>query len=167
MSSVRNFAVAAAPDRSEWSLFVAAHRVRRTQIGRDRVLVFASDPMVLRWIDHELFAERVTTQVVEALADVVTTLTLVPPPWPHILIADVTAISPAEVALLGTIRDAGWPGMVIAIGAPSFDMQRALGIDLVVDRSLEAETLRKAVGVAEAHGSTPRSRRGATGRSGA
>ncbi len=134
---------------AEWSKFVAAHRAhvprRRSRASRDRVLVFALDPAVRLWIDHELFAEHVTTQIVDALADVVTTLTLVSPPWPHILIIDVASISPADVELLGTIRDAGWPGMVIAIGAPSTDMQRALGIDLVVDRSLACEALRTAI----------------------
>jgi hypothetical protein len=38
-------------------------------------------------------------------------------------------------------------------------MQRALWIDLVVERSLECEALRKAVGVAEARGTRLRDQR--------
>jgi DNA-binding NarL/FixJ family response regulator len=109
------------------------------------VLVFAPDAIVLRWIEHELFAERVTMQVVASLADLVTTLTLVPPPWPQFLIIDVTALSAAEVELLRGIREAGWPGTVIAIGDASEDMRRSLGIDRVLDRSLESEALRTAI----------------------
>jgi hypothetical protein len=86
-----------------------------------------------------------TTQVVESLAEIVTTLTLVPPPWPQFLIIDVAAISPTDIVFLGTIRDAGWPGIVIAIGAASEDMQQSLGIDLVLDRTLECEVLRNAI----------------------
>jgi len=55
-------------------MFLAAHcgqvvRRRSRPTGTDRVLIYARDPRVLRWIDHELFGERVTTQVVESLAE--------------------------------------------------------------------------------------------------
>jgi histone H3/H4 len=128
-------------------MFVAAHRRprRRARRSQDRVLVFAPDPTVMRWIEHELFAERVTMEVVDALADVVTTLTLVPPPWPQLLIIEVSAIPSAEVEFLRAIREAGWPGMVIAIGDASTAIQHSLGIDVVLDRSLEREALRKAI----------------------
>jgi len=109
------------------------------------VLVFAPDARVLRWIEHELFGETISTQIVDALADVVTSLTLVPPPWPQLLIVDADAIAPAEVELLSVIRTAGWPGMVIAIGEASAHLERSLGIDLVLPRTLECELLRKAL----------------------
>src|SRR5215471_18340791 len=128
-----------------WPMFLAAHRApasrRRLRQTEDRVLIFAPDPLVLRWIDHELFGERVTTQVVESLAEVVTTLTLVPPPWPQFLIIDVAAISSCDTDMLRAIREAGWPGVVIAIGDASRDQLLSLGVDLVLGRSLDREVL--------------------------
>jgi hypothetical protein len=118
---------------------------RLSHAGRDRVVIFAPDPQVFRWIEHGLFAEPLTTQVVDSLVDVVARLTLDPAPWPQILILEVNAISSCDIEVLGTIRDAGWAGTVLAVGEPSRQMRRALGIDVVLDRSQESEILRKAV----------------------
>src|SRR2546423_14733713 len=110
-----------------WSMFLAAHRAhaprRLTRDHRDRVLIFVRDPELRRWIDHELFGEAITSEYVEALTDVVTSLTLVPPPWPQYLIVDVADISSSDVEQLASIRDAGWLGKVIAIGDPPASMQ--------------------------------------------
>ena len=134
-----------APEETAWSMLLAAHR---TQVPRhascDRVLILARDPDVLRWIDHELFAERVTTQIADGLVEAISALALVPPPWPQIFIVEVAAFS-ADVTLLRTIRDAGWPGTVIAIGEPTKHVRTALGIDVVLDRALGSEVLRNAI----------------------
>src|SRR5262245_32386692 len=94
-----------------WWRFLAAHRAqaprRRRLRADDRVLILAREQTVLRWIEHELFAERVTLQIVASFADVVATLTLVPPPWPHLLILDVEAVTSSEAELFDGIRDAG------------------------------------------------------------
>ena len=66
-------------------------------------------------------------------------------PSPQFLIIEVSAISSTEVESLHAIRDAGWPGMIIAIGEASEAMQRSLGIDLVLDRNLGSEVLRTAL----------------------
>jgi len=133
----------------DWSMFVAAHRAqaprRYARANHERALVFAPDPTVRLWIEHELFAERVKIQIVETFVDVVSTLTLVPPPWPQILIVDVDAVSRSDIPLLATIRAAGWSGVAIAIGDPSLAMRRALGIDRVLGRSFASETLRNTI----------------------
>ena len=130
-------------------MFVAAHRARaprrRARGTGDRALVLSPDPAVRRWIEHELFGERVTAQFVETLVDIVSTLTLIPPPWPQLLIVDVTALSSADADLLGVVRAAGWAGMVIAIGEPPNDIRRSLGIDRVLSRALGSEELRTAI----------------------
>jgi hypothetical protein len=129
-----------------WSIFIEAHRAqvsrRRNLEERDRVLVFARDPVVLRWIEHELFGEPVSSSIVDSLTDVVATLTLSPPPWPRYLIIDAAELSEPDIRLLGAIREAGWPGAVIAIGDASTDAHRSLGIDAVVPRTLGCEVLR-------------------------
>lgn len=139
-------AVVASPDRMAWSIFIEAHRAqvtrRRNLDERDRVLVFARDPAVLRWIDHELFGERVSTTVVSTLTDVVASLTLVPPPWPRYLIIDAQEISPADIRLMAAIREAGWPGVVLAVGDASSAVHQSLGIDVTIPRCFGSEVLR-------------------------
>lgn len=132
-----------------WTSFVAAHRGhasrRRHRDGRDRVLVFARDATVLRWVEHELFGEQVSSTVVTALGDVVAHLTLTPPPWSQYLIVDAAELSPVDVALLGAIRQAGWGGVVIAIGDACDTSRQALGIDVVLPRCFGNELLRNAL----------------------
>jgi len=113
----------------------------------ERVLVFARDPDVRRWVEHELFGEPFACEVVETLTDVVTGLTVVPPPWPQYLIVDTAAVSETEVELLAVIRSAGWPGLAIAIGVPPKWMSPLLDIDVVLPRTLVigSELLRKAI----------------------
>jgi hypothetical protein len=136
-------------DRASWSRFVAAHRGRaprrRSSDGHDRVLIYTSDATLLRSIEHDLFGERLTSHVVRSLTDVITNLTLVPPPWPQYLIVDAAAISPADAPLLGAIREAGWRGVVIAIGDPSAETCHSLGIDVVLPRSFGTEVLRNSL----------------------
>jgi DNA-binding response OmpR family regulator len=133
---------------SSWSMFVAAHRARPRRAlhdNNDRILVLASDPAIRRWVEHETFGERASVEFVDALADIVATLTLVPPPWPQFLIIDVDAISADELALLAAIREAGWAGSVIAVGHASEALQLAIGTDLVLPRTFEYERLRHAI----------------------
>lgn len=136
-------------DRASWSRFVAAHRARsprrRSSDGNDRVLIYTRDTILLRSIEHELFGERLASQVVSSLTDVITSLTLVPPPWPQYLIVDAAELSSADAHLLGAIREAGWQGVVIAIGEASTEMRLSLGIDVVLPRSFGTEVLRNAL----------------------
>jgi hypothetical protein len=132
---------------ASWSMFVAAHRARprRLHDNQQRILVLASDPAFRLWIEHETFGERVSVEFVDVLADIVTTLTLVPPPWPQFLIVDVEAVSLGELELLAATREAGWAGAIIVVGQPSGALQRALGTDLVLPRTFECERLRNAI----------------------
>src|SRR5579884_440565 len=139
-------------------MFVAAHRARAPERS-DRALILAADPDVRRWIEHELFGESVALQFVSTLAEIVGTLTLVPPPWPRLLVLDMTAVPPAEAPLLRTLRDAGWPGKVIAIGDLTAGTRLRLGIDRVLPRAFKAERLRNAVKGAGSEEPTVRIRR--------
>ena len=139
-------AVIGVAERTSWSNFIELHRAqvsRRRQVDeRDHVLILARDPAVLRWIDHELFGERVSSTVVATFADVVASLTLIPPPWPRYLIIDADEISAADSEMLAAIRNAGWTGVVIAIGDVSDAVCRSLDIDITVPRSFGCEVLR-------------------------
>lgn len=131
------------PVAPPWSGFIAAHRAsrRRHRDEGDRVLILARDPAMLRWIEHELFGERVTSTVVDSLSDVVATLTLRPPPWPRFLIVDTRELTSADIQTLDEIRAAGWPGVVIAVGDGSHDVHLSLGMDRTVP-SFGSEVLR-------------------------
>ena len=110
-----------------------------------RVLVYAEDPEVRRFIDHELFAEPVTSEVAHGLAEVIENLTAEAPRRAQILIVDLAVMAAADFRVLAAVRDAGWPGMVIAVGDAPAGLCRTLGIDRVVARALRAETLRNAI----------------------
>ncbi len=142
-------AVAKPARGASWTMFLAAHRAgtpRRRRIGRgDRVLVFTPDAAVRLRIEHELFGERVAADYVDTLVDLVAILTLVPPPWPQLLVVDADAVSRIDLELVGAIRGAGWPGMVISIGEPSTAMRTALGVDVVLPHAFECEALRRAI----------------------
>lgn len=140
---------ASSHEQASWSMFVAAHRAqaprRRVHGSQERILVFAPDPQVRVWIEHETFGEHYTVETVESIADILTCLTLVPPPWPQFLIVEVDAISREDAELLAAIRDGGWSGIAIAIGDPGKPLQRSLGIDIVLPRTLDYELLRDAL----------------------
>jgi hypothetical protein len=126
-------------------MFVAAHRARPRPRARRQILVFTRDPGFRLWVEHETFGEHVSIELVDALADVVTSLTLVPPPWPGLLIVDVDALPPDEVNGLAAIRDAGWPGIALAVGDAPAWLQRSLSTDVILPRTLKCELLRNAL----------------------
>jgi hypothetical protein len=134
-----------------WSKFLAAHRAhaprRLRASGPDRAVIFARGPEARRWIDHELFAEGIACEYVDTLSDLVTSLTLVPPPWPQYLILDVAELSDTDVDVLVVIRATGWPGMIVALGLPSKPLQTLLDIDVVLPRTfaIGSELLRTTV----------------------
>jgi len=97
---------------------------------------------MLRRIEHELFGERVSSTVVQSLSDVVVRLTVTPPPWPRCLILDAVEASSVDLGFLAAIREAGWAGVVIAIGDASSGVCHALGIDVTVPRNFGCEVLR-------------------------
>src|SRR5262245_23158668 len=109
------------------------------------VLIYAHDPSVVAWIEHELFGEAVSMRIAANPAEVISALTSDPRPRAQILILDVAALKPQDGSALASIRGAGWPGVVIAIGEASDQLRRALDIDRVLPLPLRAESLRTIV----------------------
>ncbi|HUJ57721.1 MAG TPA: hypothetical protein VLX92_04500 [Kofleriaceae bacterium] len=110
-----------------------------------RVIVFAPDPELAAWVDGELEGARLAIQLARSVAHVVAALVDDPPPRPQILIADLDAMSPAEVLHLHQIRERGWFGIVIAIGKVGDDLKKSLQIARVLRRPLATTNLRDAV----------------------
>ena len=142
-------AVARSLEHAAWSRFLAAHRAQRPRHrkhdGRDRVLILANDPMVRRWIEHELFGESVSSNIVESLGDVVTSSMAYTPPWLQYLIVDLAEMRTEDVDLLASIRNAGWPCVVIAIGDARNDARDWLVFDEVLPRTFGNEMLRATI----------------------
>ena len=120
-----------------------------------RALIYARDPNVVGWVEHELFGEAMSASVAASIAEVVSTLTVAPPPRAQVLIVHVAALKPHETTMLAAIRDAGWGGMVIALGDASDELRRALDIDRVLPLPLRAESLRGIVRAGSDRPTTP------------
>lgn len=140
--------------QDSWSMFLAANRMQAPRPvrveRRERMLVFARDPLIRRWIEHEVFGEGVASEHAESLVDVISTLTIAAPPWPRYLVIDVAEISSSDAHLLAVIRAVGWPGVVIALGDAPKPMRKLLGIDITLPRAVKigSEALRDALALA-------------------
>src|SRR5206468_3469760 len=109
----------------------------------NRVLMFAPESAVMRWIRDELDDERLLLLVAPGVREVVTMLVDQPPPRPQILVADFASLGPADVLHLHSVRDRGWFGSVIALGAVSAELKSSLNIGRVLERPLVDGALRK------------------------
>src|SRR5262249_26366072 len=118
-----------------------------------RVLLYAPDPEVLRWMEGELAAEPYYLQIARSPREIVRALIDDPPPRPQILIADVDALTARDVLGIHSIRDRGWFGSVIAVGALSIELRTSLAVETVVAR-LARGALREAVTAIGLHRAT-------------
>lgn len=67
------------------------------------------------------------------------------PPRPQVLIADFDAMSAADVLHLHQVRERGWFGSIVALGAVPEDLRVSLNIETILKRPFTSETLRKAM----------------------
>ena len=74
----------------------------------------------------------IVLRTVGTVREVVTALIDDPPPRAQLLIADVTAMTPVDVLQLHEIRERGWFGVIVAIGAVPDELRASLAIDRVV-----------------------------------
>ncbi len=114
-------------------------------IAANRVVIFAPDPHLRRWIEEELAGESLVVAVAHTAADIVRALVETPPPRPGILVVDLDAMSPSDVLRVHTIRDRGWAGSMIAVGEVAAELRTTLNVEHVLARPLGSEVLRKLV----------------------
>lgn len=115
-------------------------RARGTRRGPDvpgeqiRALIYAPDPSRAAWIESELARApiTVTIQVGRRVRTIVSALVKDPPPRPQVLIIDIDAIAPRELLELHAIREAGWSGRLIALGAVPPSLRASLAVDHVI-----------------------------------
>jgi hypothetical protein len=113
-----------------------------------RAILCAPEAQCERWI-AELAHTPIILQVARSVSNAVAALVEDPPPRPQVLVADVDAMTPGEILHLHAIRDHGWLGTLIVVGAVSPSLQLSLGVAQVVRG---ADSLRAAIGNGIDHG---------------
>jgi len=107
--------------------------------------VFAPDPRRQRWIATELERCSMHNRVCESFGDLVALLADVNTPRPPILVADFDALGAGELFALGSLRERGWFGSIIAIGKVSTPLVESLSIDRVLRPPLYEDLLCDAI----------------------
>jgi hypothetical protein len=108
-----------------------------------RAIAYAPDPDYYQaWVEDELTLLGITLQVSRSVKDLVAALVEDPPPRPQLLFADFSAMNPAEILHLHSIRDQGWFGSVFALGAAPPALCRSMRIERVLTPPLSRATLR-------------------------
>jgi hypothetical protein len=108
-----------------------------------RVMIFAPEATRAAWIEGELARAptAISIQTGRRVRTVVTALVRDPPPRPHILIVDFDAVTAAELLELHAIREEGWTGRLIALGAVPAGLRASLEVDDVLAAPLMRDSL--------------------------
>ena len=109
-----------------------------------RVIAFAQDPALVRWIEQELAGQQLAVEVVSSVREMLEALIGRDPPHPQIVVVDFDAMTAAEVLDFHRIRDA-WFGAVIGVGVVTDELRTSLNVERVLDRSLSPGVLRTAI----------------------
>ncbi|MBA3463529.1 MAG: hypothetical protein H0T46_26470 [Deltaproteobacteria bacterium] len=97
-----------------------------------RILAYAPGSKREEWILSDLRKVAAIVQVARSPTDVIAALTEDPPPVPAVLVLDFDHMPAAEMLLIHTIRERGWCGEIVAVGAIAMAMRNSLGIERVV-----------------------------------
>lgn len=111
----------------------------------NRILILASDPELIAWIETELTGLGLAIQIARSTREAVAALIEDPPPRPQIMVADFDPLNAADVLHLHAIREGGWFGALIALGEVADELQTSLNIDRILGRPLMSDVLRKTV----------------------
>lgn len=107
-----------------------------------RAIAYAPDPEYQAWIEQELALLRITLQVSRSVKDLVAALVEDPPPRPQLLFAELSAMTPAEILHLHSIREQGWFGSVFALGEAPLALCQSMRIERILTTPLSRASLR-------------------------
>jgi len=107
-----------------------------------RVLVYAPGAKAAAWVERELANELVVVQTARTVAEAVCALIEDPPPRPQMLVADIDAMNAGELLHLHAIREQGWFGCVVALGATPVTLRLSLRIERVIAAPFPRDALR-------------------------
>ncbi|NVB85704.1 MAG: hypothetical protein HOV81_45490 [Kofleriaceae bacterium] len=106
-----------------------------------RAIAYAPDPEHQAWVEEELARLRITLQVSRSVKDLVAALVEDPPPRPQLLFADFSAMTPAEILHLHSIREQGWFGSVFALGEAPLALCQSMRIERILTTPLSRASL--------------------------
>jgi hypothetical protein len=95
-------------------------------------IVYAPTEERGRWVEQELARGSTTIQVAAGVAEVVAALVEDSGPRPQILIIDLDALTAGELFHLHQIRELGWCGTIVALGAVPPSLRVSLKITRVI-----------------------------------
>jgi hypothetical protein len=98
-----------------------------------RVMVYAPGSRRAAWITSELTNTEADVDVAADVREVFAALIDAPLPRPAVLVLDFEHMHPADILELHMLRERGWCGIVIGIGAVSRPLRSSLGIERIVD----------------------------------
>ncbi len=114
-----------------------------------RVVVHAPrEAMALR-VYRELSSHEIIVQNGRTIEHVVAALVEDPAPRPQVLVVDIDCLTPRAVFELHAIRERGWFGRMIGIGAVPPSLRRSLGIEQVLAPTAIDGRLRSAVAASD------------------
>jgi len=98
-----------------------------------RVMVYAPGSGRAAWISSELERTETEYRVAQDVRDVFAALIDAPLPRPAVLIVDFDHMHAGDILELHMLRERGWCGIVIGVGAVSPPLRSSMGIERVID----------------------------------
>lgn len=110
-----------------------------------RAIVYVVDPARREWVEEELVEEPITLQIARTAEQIVSALIDDPPPRAQILIVDVDSASPVDLLQLHQVRERGWFGAIVALGAVPAPLRSSLSIAHVLAPPFRRHMLRNTI----------------------
>jgi hypothetical protein len=97
-----------------------------------QTIVFVAQEERRRWVEGELGRARCTVQTARSVAHVVSALIEDPPPRPQVLVIDLESVAAGDLFGLHQVREQGWCGTIVALGAVSSSLRQSLKITRII-----------------------------------
>ena len=96
-------------------------------------MVFAPGSARAPWIEAELWRTDADFAIARSVTDVFAALIEAPLPRPAVLVLDFEHMHPGDILELHMLRERGWLGIVIGVGAVPRPLASSMGIERIVD----------------------------------
>jgi hypothetical protein len=108
-----------------------------------RVMIYSADENRAAELERDL--DGYLIQVARSTRTLVTALALDPPPRPQVLVIEIDPLTPIELLELHRLRDNGWFGTIIALGAVPDSLRRSLQVEIIFPRAPAPALLRETI----------------------
>jgi hypothetical protein len=122
-----------------------ATKAKGTGARTTRIAIYARNAVARKWIETELADQPCEREVAETIRELVYALVAEGLQRPQALVADFDGMSPADVLELHSIRERGWFGSIVALGAVTRELRTSLSVEHVIERPFKGGELRKVI----------------------